>query len=226
MTLKFWFMDIRVNKSKAIVFDLDDTLYNEIEYLKSAYSDIAFHLDPEDCKFLYARMFSLYRSREDVFTYLTEKYRVDKAFLLRRYRDHKPVINPFKGVLNLLQAIKENEGMIGMITDGRSLTQRNKIRALGIENSLDHIVISEEVGTEKPNRKNYEILTENLPASEYVYVGDNMKKDFLTPNKMGWTTIGLIDNGLNIHKDGFHFMKNGYMPHFFISSLEDIRITR
>ncbi len=223
--LKFSCMDIRVDRSKAIVFDLDDTLYNEIEYLKSAYFEIAHHLDPKGWKPLYSRMFSLYRSREDVFAYLSGEYKTDKDLLIQRYREHKPNIHLFPGALSLLQSIKKNNGKVGIITDGRSLTQRNKIRALGIDNVVDHIVVSEEIGTEKPHRRNYEALSENLPAREYVYVGDNLKKDFLTPNQLGWTTIGLIDNGLNIHKDGFRFMKKGYLPHAFVRSLEEIRIS-
>jgi len=217
-------MDIRVDNTKAIVFDLDDTLYNEIEYLKSAYFDIATHLDQKNWKPLYAKMFSLYRSRKDVFGYLTENYPVDKELLLARYRGHKPKIQLFEGAGALLEAIKRNEGWVGIITDGRSVTQRNKIQALGIEKSVDHIVISEEIGSEKPDRRNYEVLSQKFPANEFVYIGDNLRKDFIVPNQMGWTTIGLMDNGLNVHKDCFRFMEEGYMPHSFVRALKEIRI--
>ena len=31
-------------------------------------------------------------------------------------------------------------------------------------------------------------------------MGDNLKKDFLTPNRLGWQTVCLRDDGRNIHK--------------------------
>ena len=52
-------MDIRIDNSTAIVFDLDDTLYNEIEYLKSAYAHIASHLDQKNWKPLFRKNFKL-----------------------------------------------------------------------------------------------------------------------------------------------------------------------
>ena len=41
-------MDIKIDTSTALVFDLDDTLYNEIEYLKSAYWYICSELTEKD----------------------------------------------------------------------------------------------------------------------------------------------------------------------------------
>ena len=41
------------------------------------------------------------------------------------------------------------------------------------------------------------------PQSKYVYVGDNPVKDFLAPNKLGWMTVCLLDNGQNIHLQDF-----------------------
>jgi putative hydrolase of the HAD superfamily len=123
-----------------------------------------------------------------------------------------------------MESIKEQGGKIGIITDGRSLTQRNKIEALGIGKYIDGLVISEDIGSEKPDPRNFEALSEQIPASTYFYIADNIRKDFHTPNLMGWTTIGLIDNGLNIHSDGFRFMKQGYLPHGFVQDLNEIRV--
>ena len=50
-------MTISINKNTVIAFDLDDTLYNEIEYLKSAYRLIAKNLDSDNSIELYAFMF-------------------------------------------------------------------------------------------------------------------------------------------------------------------------
>lgn len=217
-------MDIRVDNSTAIVFDLDDTLYNEIDYLKSAYTEISTHLDQENGKRLYSQMFSLYRNQEDVFSFLAKNYPVEKSDLLSLYRNHQPDIRVFDGVLTLMESIRSHDGRIGIITDGRSLTQRNKIKALGLEKYIEGLVISDEIGSEKPDPRNFEKLAELLPAHSFYYIADNIRKDFLAPNELGWTTIGLIDNGLNIHSDSYRYMKKGYLPHGFVKHLNEIRV--
>ena len=47
-------------KNKYIIFDLDDTLYYEIDYLKSAYQEIASRICKED-NHLYNKMLKLYQ---------------------------------------------------------------------------------------------------------------------------------------------------------------------
>lgn len=216
-------MDIRVDSSAVVVFDLDDTLYNEIDYLKSAYREIASQLDPHNRKALYAQMFSLYRNKQDVFSFLAKTYAAQKPDLISLYRNHKPQIQVFQGVIPLMEAIKNGGGRIGIITDGRSQTQRNKIKALGITKFIDALIISEEIGSEKPDPRNFQALSEQLPGELYFYIADNIRKDFYAPNRLGWTTIGLIDNGLNIHSDGYQYMKQEFLPHGFVHDLSEIR---
>lgn len=36
-------------------------------------------------------------------------------------------------------------------------------------------------------------------CQSFIYVGDNVKKDFITPNALGWKTICIKDDGRNIH---------------------------
>jgi putative hydrolase of the HAD superfamily len=217
-------MDIEINKKSVIVFDLDDTLYNEIEYLKSAYRAIAIFLDKENWKFLYSKMFSLYRSEENVFSFLEERYEVEKNYLINMYRNHTPEIHLFNNVLEILESIKAKGGKLGIITDGRSNTQLAKIKALGIEKLFDEIIISETIGSEKPSVLNYKSIEKALKGSEYYYIADNFKKDFVTPNAIGWKTIGLTDNGLNIHRNTHLYCDELHKPQLIIESFKEIVI--
>lgn len=217
-------MDIKVDLNTIIVFDLDDTLYNEIEYLKSAYMEIAKNLGNEDWHPLYVQMISLYRNNKNVFDELMERYNVPKLDLLSMYRDHIPKIKLFDGAIETIEKIKLHNGKIGLITDGRITTQYNKIKALGLLPYLDHIVISEEIGTEKPHLNNYKIMEETFGKGSYHYIADNLKKDFITPNTIGWNTIGLIDNGLNIHIDAYLYEERKYQPKAYITSLLELNI--
>lgn len=217
-------MDIKVESRSVVVFDLDDTLYNEMEYLRSAYMHIAKKLDPKNWQALFARMYSLFRSKKDVFEFISITYNVDKAGLIQDYRTHVPILHLFDGVLKTIQCIKVKNGKIGVITDGRSTTQRTKLNALGILEFIDKIVISDEIGSEKPDEKNYLAIEEAFENCNYLYMADNLRKDFITPNKRGWKTIGIIDNGLNMHFDGHNYFGNANRPQEFAMSFEDINI--
>jgi len=215
-------MDIRVNELTVVAFDLDDTLYNEIDFLKSAYKEIAMTLAPSSWKTTYALMFSLHRSGKDVFQCMADKFMREKSDLIDRYRRHYPEITPFQGVIELFESIKSKGGKLCVITDGRSSTQHSKIKALEIQHFLDKIVISEELGTEKPNENNFRIIENVFEGHNYLYIADNYRKDFIGPNKLGWQTIGLIDNGLNIHYDSHRYMKNSLSPKEVILRISDL----
>ena len=217
-------MDIQVDAKKVIVFDLDDTLYNEMEYLRSAYMEIAKKVDSTNWHQLFAKMFSLFRSKKDVFEFVSQNYKIDKLALLNSYRTHVPQIHLFDGVLDVMTAIKVRHGKIGIITDGRTNTQRAKLKALNILQHIDKIIISEEIGSEKPNEGNYQAIEDTFTDCSYLYIADNLRKDFIAPNRMGWKTIGLIDNGLNMHFDAFAYFDKKRLPQEFVASFEEINI--
>tara|TARA_R110002020_G_scaffold279756_5_gene495539 strand:- start:576 stop:1235 length:660 start_codon:yes stop_codon:yes gene_type:complete len=217
-------MDIKVNTETTIVFDLDDTLYNELDYLKSAYKDIATTIDRVNWHKIYAYMFALYREGFDVFDKLEEDYGCSKNELIHVYRKHIPSLQLFDNALLILKEIKNKNGNLGILTDGRSSTQRNKIESLGIGGLIDKIVISEELGTEKPSRNNFLAIERFFETEHYYYIADNFNKDFVTPNKLGWNTIGMVDNGLNIHYNSKILRKPEYLPHRFITSYSELEI--
>ncbi|SHG59585.1 HAD family hydrolase [Flavobacterium johnsoniae] len=216
-------------KSKIIVFDLDDTLYNELDYLISAYKEISgvlskimmYQVSKEE---IFDEMYSLYKLKKNTFFEILKKYQIgDIAVedLLSRYRNHSPQIELDKSVQKLLIELTKKKIKLGIITDGRSIQQRNKIFSLNIEKYFDNILISEEFGTEKPNVKNFEFFEKKYPKSEYIYIGDNVRKDFVAGNKLGWTTICLLDNGKNIHHQNFDFDKD-FLPNYCINNLNEI----
>ena len=164
-------------KNKVIAFDLDDTLYKEIDFLKSAYMEIASIVDKSHPETLYNNMISNYYKGNNVFKFISETYAAYTVErLLKIYREHYPSISLSNEEWNVLLKLK-TEAITGLITDGRSLTQRNKIKALGLENYFDKIVISEEIGYSKPDIrlfnefKKYGISQFRVRA-EWVTAGD------------------------------------------------------
>ena len=209
---------------KVVVFDLDDTLCKEIDYLKSAYREIAHRVatlqnTEED---VYQNMLNRYFKGEDVFQALIEDYSIsfDKDMLLTMYRNHMPTLCLGQETQDLLDAFSQAGIVMGLITDGRSITQRNKIKALGLDKYIpsENIIISEEFGCGKPSEKGYRYFMDKYPDAQYWYVGDNVKKDFIAPNQLGWTTICLKDDGRNIHHQTAD-VDEGYQPKKVIDGL-------
>lgn len=207
-------------KNKALVLDLDDTLYAEIDFLYSGYKHIATQLEQENWEPLFSHLVQLYHSGENAFQYLTEKYQVALSTLLEWYRFHTPNISLFPNVRDVLADLSD-EYKFAVITDGRSITQRNKLNALGLDGILDYVVISEEIGSEKPAAQNYQAVENALQCEKYIYLGDNPKKDFVTAKKLGWETICLRDKGHNIHKQDFNIQPE-FLPHFYLSEWSEL----
>lgn len=202
----------------VICFDLDDTLYKEIDYLKSAYKEIAVTVGhPEAAK----QMLDWYYAKENAFEKLIESYGLSITIsdCLKIYRNHFPDISLDASVKEYLVELKEDDAKLGLISDGRSITQRNKIKALGLEGLFDIEVISEEFGFEKPSLQNFRVVMERFPErTRFIYVGDNPAKDFIAPNQLGWRTYCLKNDGRNIHKHDMPVEK-GCLPQKYIASI-------
>ena len=223
---------------KVICFDLDDTLYKEIDYLKSAYREIAEYAAgqctgcSDSVNILaikaYNRMLDAYREGLNAFEELNLFLGLELPIsdYLYIYRHHKPKIALPEDVAMTLDELQAKGVRIGLITDGRSVQQRNKIEALGLGKWIEEedIVISEEFGSEKPALANYEFFMKRYPeCHDFTYVGDNLKKDFIAPNALGWQTICLKDDGRNIHRQRVDDIEKRMMPKRWIDSFVSIR---
>lgn len=218
MTITY-LLEIEFSPGAVLVFDLDDTLSQERNYLVSAYQEVAELIGRSD---LGPTMVSWYDNKEkDVFGRLLKETgsSVDKAELVSCYREHQPRIALQPATLALLLLLKKREHPLGLLTDGRSVTQRSKIKALGLDEIIEEIVISEEFGSEKPNLANYQHFEDCFPGRDYAYIGDNLKKDFVTPKSLGWTTVCLLDSGHNIHPQNFEDWPESHLPQYRLKRL-------
>ena len=217
-----------INKADKpyIVFDLDDTIFQEVDYLKSAYREIAQLVSPDQADNVYAEMFNRYKAGENVFAWLIIEYgssvedlTVQK--LIKLYRDHYPEITLAEDVHDFIIRLNTHSISFGLITDGRSMTQRNKLKALGIDQMFSDLVISEEFGSEKPDERNYLYYEHKYQGSHLFYIGDNTGKDFIVPAKLGWTTICIKDRGMNIHPQDLDQVPG---PDYIVSTFKEIVI--
>lgn len=187
---------------KAIIFDLDDTLHLERDYVFSGFNAVAkAHEDLlgpwEESSEKMRKLFFDSEKRRRIFNILLEERgRVVTedtiGAMIKTYRFHLPDISLTPEVDSLLSKLREKY-KLGLITDGPVMMQAAKVEALDLRAKLDTIILTEEFGKEfaKPHPKAFEYMVEKLGIKhkECVYMGDNAGKDFLAPNKLGWLTI-------------------------------------
>jgi putative hydrolase of the HAD superfamily len=185
------------------VFDLDDTLYHERDYVRSALHFVgewvASHYGGLQ---VFDRLWDLFEagSKDPV----SEMWRAEafpnqsKLLVLAEMRQHRPVITLRGDAQRLLKCLRQRGRGFSIVTDGRSITQRAKLEALGCLDAK-FVSISEEVGIEKTDILRFEAINRLFLADGYCYVGDNPMKDFVAPNTLGWTTVMLKGTEANIH---------------------------
>jgi putative hydrolase of the HAD superfamily len=204
--------------SKIFVFDLDDTLYSERDFEKSGIEFVYRNLSIK-----HISLETILNNRNNWIELIINgsNNQITFQMVLDIYRNHFPTIQLYKDAKVFLEKLHSQGTEMSLITDGRSITQRNKLRALGIESFFKNIVISEEVNSEKPSEYNFRMVMYNKLAENYIYIADNPKKDFITPNKLGWTSICLLDRGQNVHKQNLN-ISSDYLPQYLINSFEEI----
>ncbi len=186
----------------AVIFDLDDTLYSEKDYVKSGFLAV----EQETGVSANALWGAFLAGLPALDTVLKELGRLDeKEKCLTVYRKHKPMIKPYDGVLSLIERLKSRGVFVGIITDGRPLGQRLKLEALGL--SVDCVIVTDELGGEifrKPCDIAFRMMRQHAKTdfAQMVYVADNPRKDFSAPTSLGMQCV-YFDN-----KEGLYRQEN------------------
>ena len=197
---------------ELVVFDLDDTLTPEWQHVLSGFGAVAeaFAEQLQAPFDLADRMVQLYHAGNwgRVFNaLLADLGRTDDIVLVPKmveiYRTHKPSIALFPDADAALTQLRPRY-TLGILSDGPLEKQQAKVDALGLADRVDHIAITGQWGEEywKPHERGYRWLEDacSVSGSQCVYIGDNVAKDFVAPNRLGWRTI-MVDRPENLKKD-------------------------
>lgn len=200
---------------KLIIFDLDDTIYPEYMYNLSCYKEAAcvFYKDYEVDIYENIKKNFLDRKFKNLFSLAIENtgLDVDEGYifnkLVKTYRNHRPSLSTYTSFEEVIKKLK-NKYYLAVITDGNKSIQRGKIKSLKIEKYFDFILCSDELGAGicKPMALPYDVVVNhfNVNYNDCIYIGDNVKKDFIYPKKAGMHSIhfeNTLENDILIYKD-------------------------
>ena len=199
-------------KIKVIVFDLDDTLFDELDYVRSGLNHTAMALADRqgwDVADISRQLLaSLKVSRSHIFDRVLEQQGAHSQalvdFCVTTYREHTPDIRLARKVNELLKILSLSYPLY-IVTDGHAGVQNNKLSALGLSDNsaISRCYATYAFGPEyaKPSPKCFQMIAESegCQPSDIVYIADNPDKDFVGIRPHGFRTIRVM-TGQHRHK--------------------------
>ncbi len=184
-----------------VVFDLDDTLYREITFVRSGFRAVADwaarEWDIEADAAYRAMNRSLKRDgRGTQFNRLLQRAGrpVTKAAVERMltvYRRHEPSIVLPRSTERVLDGVADRP--LYLVTDGDKVVQNAKVEALGLRPRFRHCYLTNRYGRKhrKPSPHVFELIRKREGAAprDVVYIGDDPSKDFRGIRPLGYRTI-------------------------------------
>lgn len=213
----------------GIVFDVDDTLYEQIVPFENAYNKLfSYEVDMEKL-YLLSRYYSEVKfeasrsgemTMDEYHIYRVQKAAEDLGIVLtdeealnfqKEYKKNQGNLQMTVITKSILNYLVENDIKLGIITNGPSEHQWNKVKALGVEKWIDtdKIIVSCDLEINKPDKRIFEEMERrlNLSNEKILYIGDSLENDVVGCNNAGWDIIWLNrynqekPNGVKVYKE-------------------------
>ena len=185
-----------------VAFDLDDTLYRELDYVESGFRAVASHLEAEFGIPRQEAFLEMIRSLEahgrgrqfDDVLHAHGLFTVARRDqLVQVYRRHDPELTLPEASKKALAQCASLGHRLFLVTDGNHRVQAKKIEALDLWRRFDHCYLTNRYGRSaaKPSTRVFELMLARVRSGpdQLVYVGDNPSKDFVGVRKLGGATI-------------------------------------
>ncbi|MCI8382876.1 MAG: HAD family hydrolase [Lachnospiraceae bacterium] len=196
---------------KAFIFDVDDTLYDQVQPFQNAYIKLFGKTNKDiDKIFVSSRKHSdeVFEASENGLMTMEEMYiyRIREALkefgilisderaleFQRYYQEFQADIVMTEKMKKLLSDLGHCVKM-GVITNGPAQHQWDKVQALGLTKWIprQNILVSGEAGAAKPDRKIFDLAVckMGLDRTEAYYIGDSPANDIVGAANAGWRTI-------------------------------------
>lgn len=192
-------------KIKVILFDLDDTLWDTYGFTKRARENaikemikhglnVSFDKAMEELNKIIKEKGSNYNKH---FNLLCKRFNIKNELLPKivaagvvGYHQVKNTMHTLPNVEETLIELLKREYKLGLITYGIKIKQWEKILRLKLIYFFDYISVSSKPNKEKEIKKALKFF--KVKPNEVVFVGDNIKSDIISANKVGLITIRIL----------------------------------
>jgi putative hydrolase of the HAD superfamily len=214
---------------RYIFFDLDNTLYEEKNYILACYNEIAKFINKKTS--ISISSLDIYKIREkngdrNVFQILLKDYNIANINfqqLIDIYQSFNAPVQLYPNVRTVLLDLSKQYSL-GILTNGGEKTQNNKINCLGIRCLFDNIIITGkhlEKEFWKPHKSAFRLIFEfcSCNSLECIYIGDSYNNDVLGAKNAGIFPIFLS----NQYSEGLHQIEDNQI--WVINEFSSIRQT-
>jgi putative hydrolase of the HAD superfamily len=212
--------------SRAIVFDLDDTLYRERRFALSGFAAVAREVErrsgaPASSSFAVLRRALTSGRRQRAFQDVVEHCGLPAdsvTELIAVYRTHQPRLRLPLASSQVIHELRRR-WKIGILTNGFPEIQARKVAALGLSDMVDAVVFGLDTGPGKPDIVAFSTVLDRLgvPAASSVFVGDDPRCDIMGARQAGMKTIRIRQG---VH--GRAFVAPGDEADVAVDSLTDV----
>lgn len=188
---------------KAVLFDFDGTLLDRdqsvMKFVDMQYDRMNKWVGHIPKNIYTTRFIELdsrgYVWKDKVYQQLVHEFNitgVNWEYLLQDYiNEFKNNCVPFSNLLIMLEELKRNNMVLGMITNGYGQFQMGNIQALGIGDYFETILVSEWEGLKKPDIQIFKRALNqlNVVSNQSVFVGDHPENDVKASKNAGMKSI-------------------------------------
>jgi putative hydrolase of the HAD superfamily len=192
-----------MTRIKTVVFDLDNTLYDAEQFFKISFEKIAQYLSDVSglsSRSLYDEMYKIWATKTSMYPYLftdlLNDYDLQEKLpdVLQLFQDFDGELEPYSGVAETLDYLKNAHLKLGIVTDGNAIRQAKKLNALHLSPFFDCVIYTDLLKRPKPSPVSFQYILKELATSpsSTVYLGDNPLIDFKGSKAIGMKTIRLM----------------------------------
>ena len=187
---------------KAVLFDLDNTILDRtrsLELYLAWEADEHLNLSYDDCERYIEKFIELdangMLAKEKVYAELITQFGIQQYSVAELTQTYRTQFGRFscekRHAADAVRTLKSHAIKTGIISNGKSPFQEDKINDLGMADDFDTIIVSEAVGIRKPESAIFSLGCENLGvnATECVFVGDNPVADIEGANNVGMFSV-------------------------------------
>ena len=225
---------------KAVLFDLDDTLY-DYHYAHSKALNAVYLILAKEIKISKEKFLALYKMANDeiknelagtasshnrvlYFQRVIEKTKntIEPRIILKIYKIYWDTflknMKLGKGVIDTMKDLQKMKLKVAIVTDLTTHIQLRKIKKLGLTKYVDYLVTSEEAGGEKPNSIMFLLALNklNILPAEAIMVGDNFITDIEGANAVGIDSVVITNKKIKADREDYK------KPNFVIKEIPEV----
>jgi len=187
---------------KAVLFDLDNTVLDRtrtLELYLAWQADDYLNLSHDDCEQFIERFMKLdnngMTAKEEVYAELISVFNISDHTADELTQIYREQLGRFccekRHIKDAVSTIKSHGFKTGIVSNGKTPFQENKLSDIGMTDDFDTIVVSDAVSIRKPDAEIFKLACYKLGVTtkECVFVGDNPVADIEGANNVGMFSV-------------------------------------